>query len=348
MMQGFFRPLPPDSVSVKPGLVDSPATAAISLNIVRNQIQTPMKTPATLVPLVISLTVWTAAAQEPGRPGPRGGGPPSSPVVNALDLNSDGRVDADELAKASTSLKKLDTNNDGQLSPEELRPQFAGRGPGAGPGPQGRRQGGAAPREFSGGGTAFTSVPMAKSETEKKILAVLKDIYDTQRRGSMSVPEDDGRILRLLAESLGARNVVEIGTSVGYSGVWLGLGLQTTGGKLTTFEIDEGRAARARENFKRAGLDNIISIVMGDAHETVAKLKDPIDLLFLDADKEGYLDYLNKLVPIVRPGGLVVAHNINRQQADPRYVKAITSDPNLETLFINLETSGISVTMKKR
>jgi len=296
-----------------------------------------MKTPAVVLALAITVSVWTASAQESGRPGPRGERPPPSPVVSALDLNNDGRVDADELAKATASLKKLDRNNDGQLSPEELRPQLAGRGPGAAP-----------PRAVSEGDMSFRSVPQAKSDTEKKILAVLKDIFETQRRGSMSVPEDDGRILRLLAESLGAKNVVEIGTSVGYSGVWLGLGLQTTGGKLTTFEIDEGRASRARENFKRAGLDGIITTVMGDAHETVTRLKDPIDLLFLDADKEGYVDYLNKLVPLVRPGGLIVAHNINRQQADPRYVKAITTDPNLETLFINLETSGISVTMKKR
>ncbi len=307
-----------------------------------------MKIPAQVIVLTISTTLWTATAQEPGRSGARAGGPPASPVVSALDLNNNGRVDADELAKASTSLKKLDQNNDGQLSSEELRPAFAGRGPGGGPGPQGRGPGAGPARGGSDGGMAFTSVPMAKSDTEKKILAVLKDIYDTQRRGSMSVPEDDGRILRLLVESLGAKNVVEIGTSVGYSGVWLGLGLQATGGKLTTFEIDDGRAAKARENFKRAGLDGIVTIVMGDAHETVTKLKDPIDLLFLDADKEGYLDYLNKLLPLVRPGGLIVAHNINRQQADPRYVKAITTDSNLETLFINMEVSGISVTMKKR
>lgn len=189
---------------------------------------------------------------------------------------------------------------------------------------------------------------MAKSETEKKILAVLADMYETQRRGSMSVPEDDGRILRLLVESLGAKNVVEIGTSVGYSGTWIGLGLLQTGGKLTTFEIDEGRGSRARENFKRAGLENVITIIMGDAHETVKQLKDPIDLLFLDADKEGYIDYLNKLLPLLRPGGLIVAHNINQRQADPAYVKAITTNPDLETLFLNLEASGISVTMKKR
>ena len=99
---------------------------------------------------------------------------------------------------------------------------------------------------------------------------------------------------------------------------------------------------------ERAGLDGIITIVMGDAHETVMKLKDPIDLLFLDADKEGYLDYLNKLLPLVRPGGLIVAHNINQRQAHPPFIKAITSRPDLETVFLNLETSGISVTMKKR
>ena len=257
--------------------------------------------------------------------------------MQALDLNRDGRIDADELAKAAESLKSLDRDQDGTLSAEEIRPQPGPRAPGEGP----QRGGAQAP-------APFTSQPLAKSDREKEVLAVLKDIFATQRQGSMSVPEDDGRILRLLVESLGAKEVVEIGTSVGYSGVWIGLALQATGGQLTTFEIDEGRAARARENFKRAGLEDIITIVMGDAHETVKQLKDPIDLLFLDADKDGYLDYFNKLLPLMRPGGLIVAHNITQRQADPRYIKAITTNPDVETLFLNLQASGISVTMKKR
>jgi caffeoyl-CoA O-methyltransferase len=124
--------------------------------------------------------------------------------------------------------------------------------------------------------------------------------------------------------------------------------LERTDGRLTTFEIDEGRAALARENFRRAGVTNRVTIVMGDAHQTVLQLKEPIDLLFLDADKEGYVDYLKKLLPLVRPGGLVVAHNITPGMADPRYIEAITSDPNLETIFINLHASGISVSLKKR
>ena len=216
------------------------------------------------------------------------------------------------------------------------------------PGGPPRRPGGPPGGGPGGGSGMFSSSLLPKSDREKSVLAVLEDMDRNQRRGSMSVPMDDGRILRVLAEATGAKNVVEIGTSIGYSAIWFCLALETTGGKLTTFEIDEGRAAKARENFKRAGVEKMVTLVMGDAHEEVKRLKDPIDILFLDADKEGYLDYLNKLLPLVRPGGLVIAHNMTARQADPSYVKAITSNPELETLFLNLERSGIGVTMKKR
>ncbi|MHC4675655.1 MAG: O-methyltransferase, partial [Planctomycetota bacterium] len=152
----------------------------------------------------------------------------------------------------------------------------------------------------------------------------------------------------LLTETLGARHVVEIGTSNGYSCIWFSLALRTTGGKLTTFEVDAKRAALARENFKRAGVEKLITLIEGDAHSEVSKLKEPIDLLFLDADKEGYLDYLNKLLPLVRPGGLILAHNMNSRQADLKYVKAITTDPDLETLFLHKDAAGVGVTLKKR
>jgi predicted O-methyltransferase YrrM len=122
------------------------------------------------------------------------------------------------------------------------------------------------------------------------------------------------------------------------------MALQKTGGKLTTFEIDAGRAATARENFKKAGMADIITLVLGDAHEKVKDLKEPIDILFLDADKEGYIDYLNKLLPLVRPGGLVLAHNINPRMADPKFMEAITTNPNLETIV----RSGMSITLKKK
>lgn len=191
----------------------------------------------------------------------------------------------------------------------------------------------------------FPNTLMANSDTEKKILAVLDDLDRNQRRGNMNVPVLDGRLLRLLTETMGTKHVVEVGTSNGYSGIWLGLALQKTGGKLTTFEVDAHRASLARENFKKAGINQLVTLVEGDAHENVKKIKDQIDILFLDADKDGYLDYLNKLLPLVRPGGLVVGHNINRRAADPRYIEAITKNPALESLLVH---GQVSITLKKR
>jgi predicted O-methyltransferase YrrM len=195
---------------------------------------------------------------------------------------------------------------------------------------------------------SIESSPIPKTAEERKILSVLEDMNKNQRRGMMNVPLEDGRLLRLLTEASNARHVVEIGTSNGYSAIWFCLALRSTGGKLTTYEIDPGRAALARENFKQAQVDQIVTLVEGDAHEEIKKLRGPIDIVFLDADKSGYLDYLNKLLPLVRPGGLIIAHNMNPRQADPKYVKAITSNPDLETVFLHRHAAGLGVTLKKQ
>jgi predicted O-methyltransferase YrrM len=188
--------------------------------------------------------------------------------------------------------------------------------------------------------------PLGGSEAEKRALEVLADVYRNHRY--LSVPEEDGRLLRVLAESIGARHVVEVGTSTGYSGLWLLLALSGTGGKLTTFEIDRGRQQMARANFSRAGFGHHATLVLGDAHAEVTKLAGPVDLAFLDADKEGYVDYLAKLRPLVRPGGLIVAHNMASPPPDPAYVRAVTTDPALETVFLNMHDAGVGVTLKKR
>lgn len=201
----------------------------------------------------------------------------------------------------------------------------------------------------SGGGAPVDNKPLAKNEAEKKILGVLSEMYERQRQGMMNVPPDDGRLLRILAETSGAKQVVEIGTSNGYSGTWTCLGLLGTGGKLVTHEIDAGRAAKARENFKNAGVDGVVTLVEGDAHKEIAKLQAPIDFVFLDADKEGYVDYLKQLLPKIRPGGLLLGHNVNSHARDlADYLKAVTTDPDLETLFANMQGSGLSLTLKKR
>jgi caffeoyl-CoA O-methyltransferase len=183
--------------------------------------------------------------------------------------------------------------------------------------------------------------PLAKSEPEMRILRVLDDI----REGPVT-EKLHGRLLRILVESTKAKNVVEIGTGNGYSAIWLCLGLKATGGKLVTHEIDHKQVVLARANFKRAGVENLVTVVEGDAYRTVAQLKEPIDILFMDAEG-GNLDYLDQLLPLVRPGGLILADNMRKPKPSPRFIKAITTNPNLETIFLNMQSTGISLTMKK-
>lgn len=182
---------------------------------------------------------------------------------------------------------------------------------------------------------------------EAQIMKVIDKL--TPHIGPMlSVPPADGRFLRIMAESIGAKNVVEIGTSNGYSALWMSLALKNTGGKLTTFDIDPEKVKMARANFKEAGVDGLITVVEGDAHQKIKDLKGPIDMVFIDAEKEGYADYLKQLLPLVRPGGLILAHNVTGQRRQMRdFIEAITTNPDLATVFANPTDRGMSVTLKK-
>jgi predicted O-methyltransferase YrrM len=185
--------------------------------------------------------------------------------------------------------------------------------------------------------------PIPGSDSEKRILATIDSAAKAGEQYA-NVPSADGRFLRLLTEAANAKHVVEVGTSTGISGLWFCMALEKTAGTLTTFEYDSDRAAMAKKHFKEAGVDRLVTVVEGDAHKTVTRLKEPIDIVFIDADKEGYTDYLKKLLPLVRPGGLILAHNVDMV---PDYVKTVTSNADLETVFYT-QGAGLAVTLKKR
>ncbi len=283
-------------------------------------------------------------AQPPGRPGgpPRQGrrqGASMNPLLRLFDVDRDGALSENEMSQAGAKLKELDKSKDGKVTADELR----------GPTSMGGGRGMRGPGRAANGrvaGSDFDQPPVPKNDAEKKVLATISAMQAGERFRNVSTY--DGRLLRLLTEAINAKTVVEIGTSTGESGVWLALALRSTGGHLYTHEIDAGRAKIAAENFEKAGVSDLTTIILGDAHEKVASYKDPIDVLFLDADKDGYIDYLKKLVPLLRPGGLIIAHNMNTRQADPRYLKEITTNPDFETLFLIREGTGVGVTMKKR
>jgi len=172
--------------------------------------------------------------------------------------------------------------------------------------------------------------------------AVLRELEADR---GMAVSRSEGQLLHDLVRQTAARSVVEIGTFRGYSGTWIALALRETGGHLTTYEIDPDTAAVARDTFRRAGVEDRVTIVVGDAHEELSGSSGPIDLAFIDADKEGYADYLDKLLPRLRIGGLIVADNVNMGAVEP-FRTSVVANTALETRFAS--NGKLSISRKLR
>jgi predicted O-methyltransferase YrrM len=129
-----------------------------------------------------------------------------------------------------------------------------------------------------------------------------------------------------------------MGTSHGFSAIWIGLALEETGGQLITIEIDKERHNLARQHIIEAGLSHRVTLVRGDGHVEVTKLEGPFDFVFLDADKEGQLDYFSKLYPKkLVPGGILAVHNAI-QQADSMkdYLDMIRKHPGFDTITLSV------------
>src|SRR6476661_8758258 len=121
----------------------------------------------------------------------------------------------------------------------------------------------------------------AQTAAIQKLLAEIKTADSDQ----LAVSEEDGRFLRVMIVSSGARRVLEIGGAYGYSAIWMGLALRQTGGRLTTIEYDASRARLAAEHVRAAGLADIVTVVPGDAFAEIPKLHGTFDFVFLDAWK---------------------------------------------------------------
>jgi predicted O-methyltransferase YrrM len=124
-----------------------------------------------------------------------------------------------------------------------------------------------------------------------------------------------GELLFILARITGARRILELGTATGYSAIHLALGCQPQGGKVITLELDEVNARRARENFKRAGLEANIEVRVGEALSLLPTLSEPFDLIFLDINKEAYLAALPECQRLLELDGVLVADNTGFQDA---------------------------------
>lgn len=129
---------------------------------------------------------------------------------------------------------------------------------------------------------------------------------------SMSVSASQGQLLHVLVKMIGARRILEIGSLAGYSGVWLASALPPDG-KMITLELEKRHADVARENFSRAGLSGRVELRLGPAAQSldalIAENVQPFDLIFIDADKEGYVGYLDRALRLIRKGGVILSDN---------------------------------------
>ena len=182
----------------------------------------------------------------------------------------------------------------------------------------------------------------------RQLQALLEDIRRADT-GKLAVSEEDGRFLRLMVASSGAKSALEIGAASGYSAIWIGLGLRETGGKLTTIEYDASRAREAQVNIERAGLADIVTVLSGDAFKEIPRLQGPVDFVFLDAWKRDYKKFLDLVYPRLAPGGLFLAHNVvNKRDEMPDFLAAIEGNPDLFTTIVAPSGEGVSVSWKKR
>lgn len=189
---------------------------------------------------------------------------------------------------------------------------------------------------------------------DERVAAVLERLYaeDAAQRAAglhssqrtRNVERNTGRWLALLAQATNAREVLEIGSSNGVSTIWLALAARQNGGRVTGTEILPERTAEANRNLADAGLDAVARVVDGDARTTVASLPGSFDLVFIDAEKEDYVDHLEAVVDRVRVGGLILADNvISHDLSDYQGVVRTRSD--LESVTIPIDR-GVEFTLK--
>ena len=155
---------------------------------------------------------------------------------------------------------------------------------------------------------------------EDPVLKTVRENTPLKGLPAIHIRPEEGHFLQVLVRASMAKNVLEIGTLGGYSGIWIARGL-VSDGKLTTLELDPHHAAVAREPFALAGLLDQVEIKIGDAHQSLIDLstQEPFDFVFIDAEKPGYTDYFIWCMTNVAQNGVITAHNVLRRGdvADP-------------------------------
>jgi len=190
--------------------------------------------------------------------------------------------------------------------------------------------------------------------TSAQLRAISEATFAWSDYPAYMIDEVESRLLTLLVAATGARRILEIGTFTGYSAISMAEALPADG-HVTTLEVRTDHAAKALEHVAQAGMSDRITILEGPALQSLAGLAGPFDFAFIDADKPGYPAYYEAVVPLMRPGGLIVADNVLRsglvldgESSDPgtlamrEFNERAASDPRVEAVLLTVR-DGISL-----
>jgi predicted O-methyltransferase YrrM len=194
----------------------------------------------------------------------------------------------------------------------------------------------------------FHDIPRAIEERMRHLVSMdEKDRLDGTPNESRlrQIPPETGKFIAVLAATAPQGTYLEIGTSAGYSTLWLALACREVGRKLVTFEVLDEKVRLARETFKSAGIEEIVKLITGDAREYLHNYKD-ISFCFLDADKEVYFDCYEKIVPNLVKGGLLAADNaISHKEVLTPMLQRALGDDRVDALIVPIG-SGVLVCRK--
>lgn len=196
------------------------------------------------------------------------------------------------------------------------------------------------------------SVPVFGADPSNRSDAFRKQFLEAFQRTGLNTTPGDAMFLRILVQSRGAKRGVEIGTASGFGAMNMGIAFERTGGHLYSLEIDPARAKDARQNLAKIGLEKTVTVLEGDALQTLPKLEGEFDFVFIDAAKPQYFAYLKALEPKLKRGAVIVADNVivsKRAMAD--FLDYIESSADYETVTIRAsmeKNDGMTVSYKVR
>ena len=180
------------------------------------------------------------------------------------------------------------------------------------------------------------------AETCFELEKTIQDFWNIERASA--------NFLNLTVKMINAKSALEIGTSNGYSGIWIAKALKETGGHLTTIEYWEKRSSLAIDNFKKAGVGDIITVITGDAIEILKEMKEKgspkFDFIFVDANKAEYIEYFKSYDSLLNKGGVIISDNIlSHYKKTHDFVETLMKHPDYQSQILNFD-AGVMVSYK--